>query len=193
MRKIDLHLFLLLLLLLLWQQSWEIVGFWVYIEVCLLFHFVAIEGRFSETTTDSGVVNTRFCRESVDRFMTYASKPLSEFNSYGALEMIEAIQRCAHDNTAKKSPYSTFSYCSLLLRLLGDKNYDKVCEAVSQVEKSYARDARKEQPVATRNFMRTARSSPRSFRCFYCQQPGHFKANCYKRKRDMKLDNPSKE
>ena len=139
--------------------------------------------------------------------MTYASRPLSEFNNYEALEMIEAIQRCARDNKAEKEAYyrlvyqtardklylPTLHFRSLLLCLLGDKNYDKVCEAVSQVEKSYARDARKEKPVATRNFMRTARSSPRSFRCFYCQQPGHFKANCYKRKRDMKLDNPSKE
>ena len=56
---------------------------------------------------------------------------------------------------------------SLLLRLLGDTNYDKVCDAVSQVEKSYARDARKEKPVATRNFMRAERSSPRSLRGFY--------------------------
>ena len=119
--------------------------------------------------------------------MIYASRPLSEFNSYEALGMIKTVQRCAHDNKAEKEAYyrlvyqaardkrylSTLHFRSLLLRLLGDTNYDTVCNAVSQVEKSYARDARKEQPVATRNFMSAARSSPRSLRCFYCQQPGY--------------------
>ena len=104
--------------------------------------------------------------------MIYASRPLSEFNSYEALGMIKAIQRCAHDNKAEKEAYCclvyqtarnklyfpTLHFRSLLLRLLSDTNYDKVCDAVCQVEKSYARDARKEQPVATRNFIRAERS-----------------------------------
>ena len=108
--------------------------------------------------------------------MIYASRPLSEVNSYKALGMIKAIQRCAHDNKAEKEAYyrlgyqtardklylPTLHFRSLLLYLLGDTNYDKVCVAVSQVEKNYARDVRKEQPVATRNFMSAARSSPHS-------------------------------
>ena len=92
--------------------------------------------------------------------------------------MIEAIQRCAHDNKAEKDAcyrlvyqtardklyLPTLHLRSLLPRPLGDKNYDKVCDSVSQVEKSYARDARKEQPVATRNFMSADRSS--RLQCF---------------------------
>ena len=70
----------------------------------------------------------------LNRFMLYASRPRSEFNSYEASGMIKAIQRCAHDNKAEKQAYyrlvyqtardklslPTLPFRSLLLRLLGD-------------------------------------------------------------------------
>ena len=85
------------------------------------------------------------------KFMTYASRPLSEFNIYEALDMVDAIQRCAHDSKSEKASYyrlvyqtardktnlPAVHYRALLLRLLGDKNYEKVGDAVSKVEKSY--------------------------------------------------------
>ena len=128
--------------------------------------------------------------------MIYASRPLSEFNSYEALGRIKAIRLCTHGNKSEKEAYyrlvyqtardklylPTLQFRSLLLRLLGDTNYDKVCDAVSQVEKSYARDARKEQHVATRNFVSAVRSSPRSLRRFYCQQPGYISKRTVTRK-----------
>jgi hypothetical protein len=115
--------------------------------------------------------------------------------------MIEAIQCCAHDNNSEKEVYyrlfyqttrdklhlPTVHYRSLLLRLLGDKNYDKVCEAVSKVEKSYAHEVRQERPKGSAIPIRSGHVSSRILRCFYCQKPGHFKVNCYKMKNDLKV------
>ena len=72
-----------------------------------------IRGRFSEATTGSltlGSLTNASVESPLNRFMIYASRPLSEFNIYKALGMIEAIQRRAHDNKAEKDAYYRLVY-----------------------------------------------------------------------------------
>ncbi|RUA05686.1 MAG: hypothetical protein DSY43_04135 [Gammaproteobacteria bacterium] len=135
------------------------------------------------------------------KFMAYASRPLTEFHNYEALEMVEALQHCSHDNKDDKEAYYRLIYKTargkvdlptehfrgLLLRLLGDKVHEKVFETVAKVEKTYRQRNRAERPGATGATSRAWRplqSSPP--RCFYCSQTGHFKAQCHKLKRDTK-------
>jgi hypothetical protein len=83
--------------------------------------------------------------------MTYASRPLSEFRNYAALDMLEVLQNMSHDRKHEKQAYYRLVYQtartkvelphdhfrSLLLRLLGDKNHEKVFDTVAKVEKHY--------------------------------------------------------
>ena len=75
------------------------------------------------------------------KFFSYASRPLSEFNNFEALDMVEDLQHCAQDRKFEKEPYYRLVYQTarekanlpqthfrnLLLRLLGDK---KPCESL---------------------------------------------------------------
>lgn len=146
-----------------------------------------------------------FTKASVEnhltKFMAYASRPLSEFKNYEALEMVEALEHCSHDNKSEKDAYyrlvyqtarekvhlPTAHFRTLLLRLLGDKTHEKVYEIVTKVEKSYRQMNRVERSGAMgASTSRAWRSSPSTFHCFYCRKPGHFKANCNKMKSDLK-------
>ena len=66
---------------------------------------------------------------------------------------------------------------SLLLRLIGDKDHEKVFDIVNKVEKSFKGDQRhwgsstSRAPYAGRGIINRPR-------CYYCQQPGHFQAQC---------------
>lgn len=79
------------------------------------------------------------------------SRPLSDFNKYEALETFEMLQNTLHDNKHQmesfyKAAYQTAcermdlpkdQFQSLLLRLIGDKDHEKVLDIVSKVEKHY--------------------------------------------------------
>ena len=123
------------------------------------------------TSTKSSVDSVR------QGLVSYISRPLSDFNKYEAMEMFELLQNTSHDNkhqmegfykvayqTARKRmdlPKDQFQ--SLLLRLIGDEDHEKVLDIVFKVEKHYRRDGRgkleRRRMNATRSTGRRARES----------------------------------
>lgn len=145
------------------------------------------------TLTRSSVEN------ELKKFMAYASRPLSEFRCYEALEMIEAIHNVAHDSNHGKADYYRLVYetarskvdlpgehfRSLLLRLIGDKDHEKVFDTVTKFEKNMRqkpqlRSDRLESSamIGVGRFRQASTARPL---CFYCKKLGHFKAQCRKR------------
>ncbi|CAB4009956.1 Hypothetical predicted protein [Paramuricea clavata] len=80
------------------------------------------------------------------RLLNFMASPLTEFNKYEALEMTEELQNTAHDRNHPKERYYRVVYQTvrekievpplqfhaLLLRLLGDKDQERVSEIVSK-------------------------------------------------------------
>ena len=133
---------------------------------------------------------------SVDSLLTkirnLASRPIPEFNTFEALELLEALKNAAQDVKHEKTGYfwltfetlrtkmnqSNEQFRNFLLLLLGDKDHEKILEIVARVEKTNRRTHGKQG--------RATATAPYSvFRCHYCGRPGHTRANCFKRKRDM--------
>ena len=138
------------------------------------------------------------------KFMLYASRPLSEFKKFEALEMLEALQNVSHNRKHEREGYYCLVYQtarskvellneyfrSLLLRLLGDKDHERVFDTVTKVEKNF----RPKNRTTPGRFMGPSAGKaggfPRSSgpRCFYCQNFGHLRANCFKRIADQKAN-----
>ncbi|KXJ06331.1 uncharacterized protein LOC110232875 [Exaiptasia diaphana] len=133
------------------------------------------------------------------KFMAYATRPLTEFKNFDALELIEALQNVAHDGKHEKEAYyrlvyqtargkvdlSNEMFRSLLLRLVGDKDHERVFDAVAKVEKSARQKERTRSDRQSDARGKSTRTS-QGAQCFYCKRPGHFRANCYKRMADLK-------
>lgn len=162
------------------------------------FTLVEIEGKTEETLTKSSV------ESSVKEIMNYASRPLADFNKYEALEMLESLQHTAQDTKHERQNFYRLVYQtvrrkmdvphdqlkSLILRLLSDKDHEKVFDVVAKVGKHYRRNSRRVStlnPYDRGHRLRGSRGSVdnRSVGCFYCGKIGHFKINCNQRKRDL--------
>ena len=143
-------------------------------------------------------------RFSVDtmlkKVLDYASRPLPEFRKYEALEMVEALQNTARDNKHEKQDYYRLAYHtarskielpndyfqSLILQLLGDKDHQKVFDAVTKVEKSWSKVRSSPYPSSygprgPYGFQQT-RSLVSQIKCFYCRKWGHMATNCMLRR-----------
>ncbi|XP_028397230.1 uncharacterized protein LOC114521041 [Dendronephthya gigantea] len=82
--------------------------------------------------------------------LDYAMRPASEFNKYDALEILDTLQNSARDSKHERAEYFRLAFQmarskidfphqhfqSLVLRLLGDKDQQKVFDALTKVEKS---------------------------------------------------------
>ena len=82
--------------------------------------------------------------------MSYASRPLADFNKYEALEMLESFQHTAQDTKHERQNFYRLVYQTvrgkmdvthdqlkiLILCLLGDKDHEKVFDIVSQSRKA---------------------------------------------------------
>ena len=87
-----------------------------------------------ETMTKSSV------ESSLKEIMDYASRPLSDFNKYEALEMMDSLQHTAQDTKHERQNFYRLVYQTargkldvpsdqfrdLVLRLLGDKDHEKI-------------------------------------------------------------------
>lgn len=147
-------------------------------------------------------------RPSVDgvvkKTMDYAMRPPIEFNKYEALDLLENLQNAARDTKHDKQEYYRLAYRtarskinlpaesfrSLTLRLLGDKDHQKVFEAVAKVEKpllkasSSGRTSFPPYSSSTwgpRLYRTRGRARPSTSTCYYCHQPGHRIARCFLR------------
>jgi hypothetical protein len=133
------------------------------------------------------------------KIMTYASRPLSEFNKFEALDMVENLNNVSQEQKHAKHAYhrmvyqtlrgkmsvSTEQFRSLLLRLLGDKHHERIFDIVAKVEKRFQsrpRDSPQGSNVNTPNRVFPYRRNVG--RCFYCQRFGHFQAQCILKKLD---------
>lgn len=143
---------------------------------------------------------TKASVESVlHRLMNYIARPLTEFNKYEALEMTEKLQNSAHDRKHPKERYYRVVYQTirekmevppaqfraLLLRLLGDKEQERVSEIVSKVEKNFTRK-RTQGARSTPAYSTRGRSGApwTNTRCFYCNKVGHLQSHCVLRRGD---------
>ena len=75
---------------------------------------------------------------------------------------------------------------ALLLRLLGDKDQERVSEIVSKVEKHFSRQRPQHVPPMSRYSPRGRGGTPpwTHARCFYCNKIGHFQSHCLLRRGD---------
>ena len=87
--------------------------------------------------------------------LNYAARPLSEFNKYEAIDILETLQNTSRENQDEKRKFHRLVYQTargkvnlpkehfraLVLRLLGNKDHTKVYEAVAKVEKAMDRGA----------------------------------------------------
>lgn len=126
----------------------------------------------------------------VERILTYAARPLSEFNKYEVLEMLETLHNKAADRNHDKKNYYRLVYQTarekvelskdhfkdLVMRLLGDKDHEKVLDIVCKVEKKSNRKKPQEKEDRGAGVARSSR--PFSLRCYFCNRRGHIKANC---------------
>ena len=89
------------------------------------------------------------------KMLDYAARPLSEFNTYEAIDILETLQNTSRDNQDEEREFYRLVYQTakgkvelpkehfraLILRLLGDKDHTKVYEAIAKVEKAMGRAA----------------------------------------------------
>lgn len=131
--------------------------------------------------------------------MNYIARPLTEFNKYEALEMTEELQNAAHDRKHQKERYYRIAYQTirekmgvpplqfraLLLRLLGDKDQEKVSDIVSKVDKQFTRQRSQDnRSVPTYSSGDRGLAPWTNARCFYCNKTGHFQSHCTQRRRN---------
>ena len=148
-------------------------------------------------------MTTSSVESSVMRLLEYTSRPLSDFNKFDALAMFETLANIAHDKKHAKDKFYKLAlqtvrakidlppghFRGLLMRLIGDKDHEKVFDVLSKVEKSYDRDSRGDFRSPRGSYVtRRPRFMPgmtaSAPRCFYCNRPGHFQAQCRKRQKD---------
>ena len=135
------------------------------------------------------------------KIMNYGARPLAEFNKFEALEMVENLRNISQEQKHPKHSYHrtvyhtlrekmsirTDQFRALVLRLLGDKDHERVVDAVTKVEKQFQR--RRQAGEQSRNFNQNRQNPYRrnAVRCFYCQRFGHMQLHCLQRKRDAEL------
>ena len=134
---------------------------------------------------------------AIRKMLNYAAPPLSEFNKYEAIDILETLQNTSRDNQDEKLNFTVWCtrqldlpkehFRALVLRLLGDKDHTIVYEAVAKVEKAMG----SESPWS--GLSHHGRSSNISYRgrgmrssapvqCYFCGKFGHIMARCYVRR-----------
>ena len=145
----------------------------------------------------------------IRNMLDYAARPLSEFNKFEAIDILETLQNTSRDNQDEKREFYRLVYQTargkvdlpkehfraLILRLLGDKDHTKVYEAVAKVEKAMGtggpwsgsshRGRSSDVPYRGRGMRSSA-----PVQCYFCGKFGHIMARCYAR-RDMQQKPPA--
>ena len=145
----------------------------------------------------------------VRRMLNYSARPLSEFNKYEAIDILETLQNTSRDNHDEKLEFYRLVYQTarrkvdlpiehfraLVLRLLGDKDHTKVYEAVAKVEKAMSTGGplsgsshhgrSSDVPYKGRGIRSTA-----PVQSYFCGKYGHIMTRCYVR-RDMQQRPPA--
>ena len=165
---------------------------------CSLFKLLqTLEGKYNELKEAMDTLTKSSVDNLLKRLMRLASRPLVEFNKHEALELVAALKYAAHDSKQEKEVYYRLvfetlrgkldqpsgQFCKFIFPLLGDKDHEKVLDVVAKVEKSNLWQIQKSFGVGGVSKNRSYLSSRLPPRCFYCNKPGHVKAQCLQRKR----------
>ena len=169
-------------------------------RVCLLFLWrLRDEVKALKESLES--VTKASVEAAVRRILAYTARPSTEFNKYEALEMLETLQNTASDKRHEKSNYyrlayqtarsnidvPKFQFHSLVARLIGDKDHEKVLDIESKV----ATYRQQSTPRRGNNYSAPYRRPPgprnngldlSHVKCFNCGEPGHYRANCPNKK-----------
>ena len=108
----------------------------------------------------------------VERILTDATHPFSEFKKYEVLEVLEILRNKAADGNHDKKKYYRLVYQTarekvdsskdhfkdLVTRLLGDKDHEKILDIVCKVEKLHRKKSREREDRGAR-VTRSSRSS----------------------------------
>lgn len=136
----------------------------------------------------------------IKRILDYGARPLSEFNKFESLDMLEALQNAARDQGDDRAGFFRLAYQSarskldlpvehfrsLILRCVGDKDHSKIFDIVAKVDKVANSTAQGNE--GQRPYMYSGRSPRNSYplsrlpvRCYNCNQLGHRAARCFRR------------
>ena len=145
----------------------------------------------------------------IKKMLDYAARPLSEFNKYEAIDILETLQNTSRDNQDKKPEFYSLVYQTargkvdppkehfraLVLRLLGDTDHTKVYEAVAKVEKTMGSRSPwsgSSHRGRSRNIPYRGRgmTSSTPVQCYFCGKFSHIMARCYAR-RDVQQLSPA--
>ena len=136
----------------------------------------------------------------IGKMLDYAARPLSDFNKYEAIDILETLQNTSRDNQDEKRQFyylvyqtargkvdlSKENFRALDLRFLRDKDHTKVYEAVANMEKAMfsgspwsfsSRRGRCSNILCRGRGMRT--SAP--VQCYFCGKFGGICSNCPRR------------
>ena len=157
--------------------------------------------------------------------LQYALRPIADLDKHVVLEKIENLKNIARDKKDSKADYYAHVYTTLqerifkpanqfknyVLSLLGDKDYAKIIETVSKIDKSCDANVRLQtrfsRPTSASRYIDPpsfgqnsalpqaapfAHGAPflnhnggRRFRfCSFCQKPGHSYFTCFRRRRN---------
>ena len=170
---------------------------------------------------------TKASVESVTRKITsYLARPLTEFNKYEVLELLETLQntaseckheksnfyRLAHVTARKNIDYPRPQFHSLVARLVGDKDQEKIQDIETKVAKAFRQSSQRREGGTSyaggfrygssapnggsrynRRDSRPYPSSSRSVICFQCGKSGHVKASCPEPRAETKSTPGSKQ
>lgn len=140
----------------------------------------------------------------VKKVISYASRPVTEFNKHEVVEMMETLYHTAHDRSDTKEGYFRLAYHTirgkielpkeqlrhLVLRMVGDKDHERIFDIVAKVEKQSRSTARNRfQDSSPYQRPRSQVGGAREIRCFGCQQLGHIRARCPQRGRGPERKN----
>lgn len=183
------------------------------VKACLFTQTVLLlqrlKGEVMKLNQTMEIMTKSSVESSLKKIMDYASRPLPDFNKYGALEMLESLQHTAQDTQHERQNFYRLVYQtvrgmldvpsdqfrSLVLRLLGDKDHEKSLIVWQRWRSLIARGVVMGPllfPLYYRGSRgRNARDFPGSpgqaLRCFYCGKQGHFKRWCNTRKIDLAM------
>ena len=172
--------------------------------VRVLFLFVQILKAQVESLKASVALLTKPSVDAIlKRLMSYVSRPLQEFNTFEALEMLDTLQTTAQDMKHQKAGFYKMAFQTarskaelpkeqfhhLVMRLIGNKDLEKTLDILAKVEKAFKQSDtsanHESRPAPYRKPQDSGARAPRpGTRCFYCQKIGHVRANCFKKKRD---------
>ena len=184
----------------------HLIYFPLFFFVCVCVWVKTLKKNFADLQKSLDELTKLSVTTVIKKMLDYAARPLSEFNKYEAIDILETLQNTSRDNQDEKREFYRLVYHTargkvdlpkehfraLVLRLLGDKDHTKVYEAVAKVEKAMGsgspwsvsshRGRGSNIPYRGRGMRSSA-----PVQCYFCGKFGHIMARCYARRDGQQL------